>query len=130
MSNKPVPYSPLSKEQIKQLQPTQLLAQLQSEPEKQEPETEQHEHAQEQQEPDPEPEPSSEREPLAVLHDNIENPVFGFCTNNACIICPVKTVVKVGEFYVCFPAKDSSNESCEMEHWHSKSNLCFTVKET
>ena len=53
MSNKPVPYSPLSQAHIKQLKPTQLLAQLQPEPEKQKPETEQHEHAQEQQEPDP-----------------------------------------------------------------------------
>ena len=40
--------------------------------------------------------------------DNIENPVFGFCSNNACIICPVK------EFYGCFPAKDNSNESYEI----------------
>ena len=129
--NKPVPYSPLSQAHIKQLQPTQLLAQLQPEPEKQETETEQHEHAKEKHEPEPEPEPepSSEHKPLAVLPDNIENPVFSYCTDNACIICPVKTVVKVGEFYVCFPAKDSSNESCEMQHWHSRNNLCFTVKE-
>ena len=117
MSNKPAPYSTFSQAHIKQLQPT--LGQLQPEQEKQEPETE---HAQEQQEPDPEPEPSSEREHLAVLPDNIENPVFSFCTNNACIICPVKTLGKVGEFYVCFPAKDSSKESCEMEHWHSRNN--------
>ena len=77
VSNKPVPYSPLSQAHIKQLQPTQLLAQIQPEPDKQEPETEQHKHAEEQQEPDrePEPEPSSEHKPLAVLPDNIENPV-------------------------------------------------------
>ena len=43
------------------------------------------------------------------------------------LLGPVKTVEKVGEFYVCFPAKDCSNES-EMEHWHSRNNLCFTVK--
>ena len=119
MSNKPVPYSPLSRAHIKQLQPTQLLAQLQPEPEKQEPETEQHEHAKEQQEPDPEP--SSEHKPLAVLPDNIENPVFSYCTDNACIICP--------GFYVCFSAKDRSNESYEMQHWHFRNNHCFTVKE-
>ena len=89
MSNKSVPHSPVPQAHIKQLQPTQPLAKLQPEPEKQEPETE---HAQEQQEPDSEPEPSSEREPLAALPDNIENPVFGFCKNNACIICPFKTV--------------------------------------
>ena len=105
MSNKPVPYSPLSQAHIKQLQ------------EQQEPY------------PEPEPEPSSEREPLAVLPNNLENPVFSFCTNNACVICPVKTVVKVGEFYVCFPAKDISKDFCKMQHWHSKNNLCFTVKE-
>ena len=64
------------------LQQTQPLAQLQPEPEKKEPETE---HAQDQQESDPEPEQSSEREPLAVLPENIENPVLGFCTNNACM---------------------------------------------
>ena len=57
VSNKHVPYSPLSQAHIKQLQPTQLPAKIQPEPEKQEPETEQHEHAQEQLEPDPEPEP-------------------------------------------------------------------------
>ena len=92
VSNKPVPYSPLSQAHIKQLQPTQPLAQLQPEPEKQEPKTE---HAQEQQEPDPEAEPSSEHEPLAVLPDKIENSVFSYCTDNVCIICPLKTFVKV-----------------------------------
>ena len=58
---------------IKQLQSTQLLAQVQPETKKPELETKQHEHAQE---PDPEPEPSSDHEPFAVLLDNIENPAF------------------------------------------------------
>ena len=71
---------------------------------KQEPETEQHAHAQEQQEqqePDPEsePEPSSEREHLAVLPDNIENSFFNYCTDNACIICPVKKIYKYISFF-------------------------------
>ena len=78
----------------------------------------------------PEPEPSCKRELLLVLPDNIETPVFGFCTNNDCIICPLKTAGKVGEFYAYFPVKDSFKESCEMEHWHSRSNLCFTIKES
>ena len=38
-------------------------------------------------------------------------------------VCPVG---KVGEFYACFLAEVKSKESCEMTHWHSKNNLCFT----
>ena len=41
------------------------------------------------------------------------------------VICPIKTVGKVAEFYACFLAKDNSQESCEK----TKNNLCFTVKE-
>ena len=78
---------------------------------------------------EPEPEPSSERDPLSVLPDNIEDPDFGICTNNDCIICSLQTVGKVGEFYACFPAKNSFKESCEMDHWHSRSNLCLTIKD-
>ena len=95
----PVPSSPLSQTPIKQLQPTQTLALPQSV--SLPPISTFHGTVSE-----PEPELSSEHEPLSVLPDNIETPVLGFCTNNACIICPVETVGKVGEFYVCFPAKD------------------------
>ena len=42
------------------------------------------------------PESESEPEP-----DNIKNPVLGFCQNKIFIIWQVKTVGKVGEFYVC-----------------------------
>ena len=80
--------------------------------------------------PESEPEPSSEcRQPISVLPENIKKPAFGFCRNNECIICPAKTVGKVGECYACFLAKDSSKESYEMTHWHSKNNPCFSIEE-
>ena len=53
------------------------------------------------------PEPSTKREPLSVLPDYIKKSVFGFCTDNDCIICPLKTVGKAGKCYACFQAKNS-----------------------
>ena len=77
--------------------------------------------------PESEPEPSSEPEPISVLPDKIENPVFGICQNTNCIICPVKTDGKVGEFYAFFLARDTSKVPWKIKHWHSKNNLVLLL---
>ena len=68
------------------------------------------------QEPDPKP-------PLPP--PNLINPIFGYCQDKNCFLCPTKSTVKIGEFFTCFPQKDDSRTSCQLIHWHSKNNHCL-----
>jgi len=70
----------------------------------------------EQQESDPKP-------PLPP--PNLINPIFGYCQDKNCSLCPTKSTVKIGEFFTCFPQKDDSRASCQLIHWHSKNNQCL-----
>ena len=103
-------------------------------------------------EPDPEPDPEPEQkgdpkpeqtvkpliktippelEPAPGLNppSNIVNPMFGFCQDTTCLICPDKTMEKIGNYDACFPSTDKSIPGCERVHWHSKNTLCFTAGE-
>ena len=60
----------------------------------------------------------NQNQSLSVVPTYIVYPVFGFCQDKTCCICPVKTVGKVGDFYACFPSVDRSKEFCVMTHWH------------
>ena len=51
---------------------------------------------QEEQESDPKP-------PLPP--PNLINPIFGYCQDKNCSLCPTKSTVKFGEFFTCFPQK-------------------------
>ncbi len=53
------------------------------------------------------------------------NPIFGYCQDKNCSLCPTKSTVKIGEFFTCFPQKDDSRASCQLIHWHSKNNQCL-----
>ena len=57
------------------------------------------------------------------------NPIFGYCQDKNCSLCPTKSAVKIGEFFTCFPQKDDSRASCQLIHWHSKNNQCLQATE-
>ena len=77
---------------------------------------------------------------------NIANPVFRFCEEKECKVCPVRhnslnrlracenvdnqinqLVINYRKF-CCFSAMDDERVSCEISHWHSKSNLCLSYE--
>ena len=60
---------------------------------------------------------------------NLINPIFGYCQDKNCSLCPTKSTVKIGEFFTCFPQKDDSRASCQLIHWHSKNNQCLQATE-
>ena len=51
--------------------------------------------------------------------------VIGFCRNNNCIICPLKTVGKVGKLYAYFPGKDNSKN---LVRWHIGPKIIFVLQ--
>ena len=104
--------------------------------------------------PEPEPEPEteagleSETEFKIELKPpvNIANPVFRFCEEKECKVCPVRhnslnrlracenvdnqinqLVINYRKF-CCFSAMDDERVSCEISNWHSKSNLCLSYE--
>ena len=60
---------------------------------------------------------------------NLINPIFGYCQDKNCSLCPTKSTVKIGEFFTCFPQKGDSRASCQLIHWHSKNNQCLQATE-
>ena len=99
--------------------------------------------------PEPEPEteagPESETELEIELKPpvNIANPVFSFCEEKAFTVCQVRhnvlayekvdnqikhDLVKNYRKFCCFSAMDDEGVSCEILHWHSKSNLCLSYE--
>ena len=51
---------------------------------------------------------------------NLINPIFGYCQDKNCFLCPTKSTVKIAEFFTCFPQKDVMRASCQLIHLHSK----------
>ena len=47
-----------------------------------------------------EPSPISKSYPLPP--SNMDNPMFGYCEDKKCRLCPVKSTEKVGNYYACF----------------------------
>ncbi|XP_023343130.1 protein TsetseEP [Eurytemora carolleeae] len=110
----------------------------------------------------PEPEPETESAPEPELETeagpeseteleielkppvNIANPVFTFCEEKDCTVCPVRhnairayekvdnqikyQLVNNYRKFCCFSAMDDEGVSCEILHWHSKSNLCLSYE--
>ena len=60
---------------------------------------------------------------------NLISPIFGYCQDKNCSLCPTKSTVKIGEFFTRFPQKDDSRASCQLIHWHSKNNQCLQATE-
>ena len=100
--------------------------------------------------PEPEPEteagPESETELEIELNPpvNIANPVFSFCEEKECTVCPVRhnairafekvenqikyQLVNSYKKFCCFSAMDDEGVSCQILHWHSKPNLCLSYE--
>ena len=110
----------------------------------------------------PEPEPETESVPEPELETevspeyetkleielkppvNIANPLFTFCEEKECTVCPfrhnaIKAYEKVEKeikyhlvnsyrMFCCFSAMDVEGVSCQIFHWHSKSNLCLSYE--
>ena len=62
-------------------------------------------------------------------HSNIKNPVFGYCENNTCSICPVKTYEKIGKAFVYVSQIAAPNYLYNVA-WHctgahAKTEICF-----
>ena len=97
-------------------------------------------------EPETEAGPGSENELEIKLKPpvNIANPVFTFCEEKECTVCPVRhnairayekvdnqikyQLVNNYRKFCCFLAMDDKGVSCEILHWHSKSNLCLSYE--
>ena len=74
-----------------------------------------------------EPSPVSKSDPLPP--SNMDNPMFGYCEDKKCRLCPVKSIEKVGNYYACFT--NCSIKCCcqAIIHWHSKTKICLTYND-
>ena len=76
--------------------------------------------------PEPEPEteagPESETELEMELKPpvNIANPVFTFCEEKECTVCPVR--------HNAIRAFEKVDNQIKILHWHSKSNFCLSYE--
>ena len=73
-----------------------------------------------------EPSPVSKFDPLPP--SNMDNPMFGYCEDKKCRLCPVKSTEKVGNYYSCF-TNSSIKCCCQAIHWHSKTKICLTYND-
>ena len=55
--------------------------------------------------------------------------MFGYFSSVKWKLCPKWTRAKVGDFYACFVSTDSSTKDCDLEHSHSRTNLCLIDSE-
>ena len=70
--------------------------------------------------------PASESDPLPP--SNMDNPMFGYCEDKKCRLCPVKSTEKVGNYYSCF-TNSLIKCCCQAIHWHSKTKICLTYND-
>ena len=65
-----------------------------------------------------EPSPISESDLLPP--SNMDNPMFGYCEDKKCRLCPVKSTEKVGNYYYACFTNSSLKCCCQALHCHSK----------